>query len=107
MRLGQVFSSLTGSGRVPGHPVESPGTAEHGSARDTTLEAEIVQLSLNSDGIWQAAAPAESSTDYTQTSPRQQRYTRTLATVGMPVYLPTGQLQVRTPTVGLTVDVYV
>lgn len=107
MRIEQVFSTLIGRHPTPGRTAGSPGGTSGGSSIEAILEAEIVQLSLNSDGIWQAATSAQSDTAYAQTSARHTPHPLQLASTGLRFYLHTGHLHVRIATVGLTVDTYV
>lgn len=107
MRVGTVFSALTGSGPAAGRTAGPPGSARSAGSLDEILEAEIVQLSLHSDGIWQATAVSEADASFTQTSHRRAPFPPKLPAAGVRLYLPTGHLHVRTPTVGLQVDTYV
>ncbi|MGE3536878.1 MAG: hypothetical protein AB7N91_05480 [Candidatus Tectimicrobiota bacterium] len=107
MSIGQVLTSWFSHGQAQSRPTTPGREAGHAESLETLLEAEIVQLALRSDGIWHPVTALESASSTSQRSARTPFTTRQLASSGLRLYLPTGQTQVRTPTVGLTIDTYV
>jgi len=107
MRISDILSVLAGGALAPGRTAGPPDAPQDRPPVQDILDADVVQLTLSHDGIWQVAASPESDTSFARTPPRPPFPTPRLYASVTSRYAPTGGLQASAPSRGLVVDIYV
>jgi len=107
MSISDLLSALAGGSTAPGRTAGPPATPQDTTPVQDILEADVVQLTLSHDGIWQVAASPESDTSFARTPPRSPFSTPRLYPSVTSLYAPTGGLQASAPSRGLVLDIYV
>ena len=106
MSIGDILSALARSGPALARTSGPPGTARGIASIQDIPEAEIMQLTLSNDGIWQVVASPQSDTSFTRTPHRTALQTLRLYPSITHLYAPTGRPQASAPARGLVLDIY-